>query len=150
MAWVLHKTNSIFTGIFYVLYPLLLLGLFCAESDSLIKTLMIPSAGFLLVSGLRLLVNRPRPYERFGLSPVIQKDTKGRSFPSRHVFSAAIIAAAFFVQQEPWLIGTGAALFVCALVLGALRVIAGVHYVSDVAAALVCAGIGLATFYIWP
>lgn len=150
MAWVLHKTNSIFTGIFYVLYPLLLLWLFRTESSSFIKTLLIPSAGFLLVSGLRILADRPRPYERFGLAPVIPKDTKGRSFPSRHVFSAAIIAAAFFVQQEPWLSSAGVLLFVCALLLGALRVIAGVHFVSDVAAALVCAGIGLASFYIWP
>lgn len=55
----------------------------------------------------------------------------------------------FFVQREPQLAAAGALLLAASLLLGVLRVISGVHYISDVAAALVCAGIGWASYGIW-
>ena len=55
-------------------------------------SIIVPLVGFVAVSVFRYIVNRPRPYEKFDMPPVIPKDTHGRSFPSRHVFSAFIIA----------------------------------------------------------
>lgn len=55
-------------------------------------SIIAPLVGFIAVSVFRYIVNRPRPYEKFDMPPVIPKDTHGRSFPSRHVFSAFIIA----------------------------------------------------------
>ena len=149
LAQSLHTINRILTGIVFFAYPSLLLFLFWRGADSLGPSIAVPLSGFLLVSALRKVINRPRPYEAFGLAPVIPKDTRGRSFPSRHVFSAAVIAATFLAQGQAPFTAIGGALFLFALLLGAVRVLAGVHYISDVAAALACAGIGLASYGIW-
>lgn len=149
LAQSLHMGNQILTAAVFLSYPALLFYLFWSGRDTLFPSVFVPAGGFLLVSAFRLLCNRKRPYERFALAPVIPKDTKGKSFPSRHVFSAAIIAVTFLVQKEQLLTTAGVLLFADALLLGALRVISGVHYISDVAAALVCAGIGWASYGIW-
>lgn len=137
------------TGIVFVSYFALLAYLLAGRSRMLFPSVAVPTVGFVLVSALRIVCGRMRPYERFGLPPVIPKKTKGKSFPSRHVFSAAIIAATFLVQSEPFLAVAGIVLALLALLLGVLRVVSGVHYISDVAAALVCAGIGWASYGIW-
>lgn len=149
LAQSVHRANQILTGLVFLAYPLLLIYLFWEHRRMRVLSVLVPLSGFLAVSAVRRLINRPRPYERFGLPPVIPKDTRGKSFPSRHVFSAAVIAATFLVQGEAFLTGAGVGLMITALALGAIRVLSGVHYVSDVLAALVCAGIGWASYYIW-
>lgn len=149
LAQSLHMGNQLLTGLVFVSYFALLFYLLINRSGMLFPSAAVPAGGFFAVSALRVLCNRRRPYEKFGLAPVIPKETKGRSFPSRHVFSAAMIAVTFLVQNEPLLAQTGAVLMILALILGVLRVISGVHYISDVAAALVCAGIGWASYGIW-
>lgn len=126
----------------FAAYPLLLLYLAAEREKTLYLSVIVPLDGFLIVSVFRYLFNRQRPYERYDFKPAIPKDTKGKSFPSRHVFSAAVIAVTFLVQRNPILVGLGAGLIVAALIIGVIRVIAGVHYVSDVLAAWACAGIG--------
>ena len=68
------------------------------------------------------------------MEPVIQKDTKGKSFPSRHVFSATMIAMTYLLLS-PWA-PLGWFLLVIAVCLGAVRVIGGIHYISDVVAGI--------------
>ncbi len=132
-AQSLHIANIILTGIVFVAYPILLIGLFGTRSDYLLRSILVPLDGFIVVSVFRYLVNRRRPYETFDLPPVIPKETSGKSFPSRHVFSAAIIAFTFLaIPQVMWI---GIVLFVCAVLLAVIRVISGVHYISDVIAA---------------
>ena len=46
----------------------------------------------MVVSVSRKIINEPRPYEKYGVPPVLDKDTSGKSFPSRHVFSVFVIA----------------------------------------------------------
>lgn len=54
--------------------------------------LLIYSAiGFILLTIIRDKLNKPRPYEVMNITPVINKNTKGHSFPSRHVFSCILI-----------------------------------------------------------
>ena len=93
----------------------------------------------------RYLINRKRPYEKFDVPPVIPKDTKGKSFPSRHVFSATVIAMTFLFMS-PWM-WLGVALLFVALLEGVVRVVSGVHYISDVIAGMVV-GILAALFYL--
>ena len=74
---------------------------------------------------------------------VIPKDTKGHSWPSRHVFSATIIALVFFPVNMP----IGIAMIVCATGIAVIRVISGVHSISDVVAAAVCALLSSGYFF---
>lgn len=75
-----------------MLYPLFLLSLLVERHPLLWRAILIPAISFAAVSIFRRIVNVPRPYEKFGLAPVLAKDTHGKSFPSRHVFSIYIIA----------------------------------------------------------
>lgn len=114
----------------YVMYPLLLILQILQGNTQWIRTLATAGIPFIAVSIFRKLWNRPRPYEVFHCQPLIPKEKKGQSFPSRHVFSAFVIAMCwlFFVPF------VGIVLLVLAAVLAMLRVIGGVHFVSDVVA----------------
>ncbi|MBO5657587.1 MAG: phosphatase PAP2 family protein [Agathobacter sp.] len=136
LAKGLHKINSIATGLMYVIAPCLMLYTIFTHGEWL-KAILIPGISFVAVSLFRKWVNRPRPYEAFDLPPVIAKDTKGKSFPSRHVFSAFIIAqTAFFVLPWMWV---AVVLLIISTLIGCVRVLSGVHYVSDVVAGAVIA-----------
>jgi membrane-associated phospholipid phosphatase len=114
----------------YLVYPLLLIHLFINKPDKLPIFILIPGLSFVLVSFGRHLLNAPRPYETWNITPLIPKDTKGHSFPSRHVFSASIISMAV-LRLNPIL---GILFLVLSLVIAICRVIGGVHYPHDVAA----------------
>ncbi|MCI7108244.1 MAG: phosphatase PAP2 family protein [Lachnospiraceae bacterium] len=137
LAKSLHISNCIITGLIFVSYPLLLIWMFLEKDEELLRSILVPLDGFILVSVLRYMVNRPRPYEKFGIPSVIPKNTKGKSFPSRHVFSAAVIALTFLMQPECLVAGIGL-LFLTAAI-SVIRVVSGVHFISDVLAALIAA-----------
>ena len=126
----LQVVNSLLTKIMYLIYPLMLIYLFCAQSNRLLAFILIPALSFVLVSVVRKLLNAPRPYEAWQINPLIKKDTKGQSMPSRHVFSATIISMAV-LRLNPIL---GILFLVLSLVIAICRVIGGVHYPHDVAA----------------
>lgn len=92
--------------------------------------MLIIGGGFFLLSLGRSLYNRPRPYQTWAIQPLIKKDSLGESFPSRHVFSATVIAM-LALMLNPWL---GGAMLFLAGALAFLRVLGGVHYPSDVLA----------------
>lgn len=129
-AGVLHTVNKILTAIVFASYPCLLAVLFFRKDGRVLEAAGVPLAGFIVVSVIRILVNRPRPYEKFQIPPVIPKDTMGHSWPSRHVFSAAVIAFTFF----PFSVEAGTVLLIAAAALAVIRVLSGVHYISDVLA----------------
>lgn len=141
MAKGLHIANKVCTGVMYLAYPLLLVYLFfndnSGEAYVFWKTLFVPAVSFVLLTVVRAAINRPRPYETFEVAPVIPKDTKGNSFPSRHVFSATMIAMTF-VFQSPWM-GLGVAFLIVSMLLAIVRVVSGVHYISDVVAGIAVA-----------
>ena len=121
----------------YVLYPLFLLFLaFVKKDDYFIRSAAVCAGGFLAVSFLRRRINAERPYEKFGFTPLIKKETKGCSFPSRHTFSAAIIAVNIGVYNPPLGIIVG----VAAIIIAFLRVVLGVHFVKDTLFGLICGG----------
>ncbi len=144
MAKGIHIANKLCTGIMYVAYPVLILYLFMQKDEVVLRAILVPAISFVLLSVSRYFINRKRPYEAFEIPPVISKDTKGKSFPSRHVFSATMIAMTF-LMTSPWA-WIGLMFLVVSCLLAVVRVVSGVHYISDVLAgiivAVVAAGIG--------
>lgn len=136
----LHIMNKILTAIVFLSYPALLVWLyFRYPEDLLLRAILVPLDGFIAVTVFRYVVNRKRPYETFGIPPVIPKETSGQSFPSRHVFSAAIIAFTFLAI--PGMQVVGGSLVVCMVAIAIIRVVSGVHYISDVVAAVLIAAL---------
>lgn len=141
----LHIINRICMLIMYVSYPSLLIFLYIKKEETLTEVFLIPAISFVLLSVGRYFINRKRPYEAFDVPPVIPKKTKGKSFPSRHVFSATIIAMTYFMMS-PWA-WLGIILMVVALVEALVRVLSGVHYISDVIAGM-AVGVLASLFYL--
>ncbi len=124
------NVNRILTSLVFFIYPLYLIVLFIEKDVWLWRALIVPAVSFILLTIVRRMINAPRPYERFGIPPVIDKDTKGKSFPSRHVFSVFIIAMTIFYAHP----GPGIILGGIGILLGITRVRAGVHEPRDVIA----------------
>ena len=146
LAKGLHIMNKICTTVMYLAYPVLLVYLLfytqitgrISSYYSVRKAFFVPAVSFVILTLVRAWINRPRPYETFEIPPVIKKDTRGNSFPSRHVFSAGIIAMTFLLMSPWWWIGL---LFLgVSIVLAVVRVVSGVHYISDVVAGF-CAAV---------
>ena len=87
-------------------------------------------AGYLLVSAAREVLDAPRPYEIYDFFEILPKKKKGKSFPSRHAYSAFVITTISFA------VGTliGIALTVLALIMCVCRALVGIHFVRDLVA----------------
>lgn len=131
----LRTTNKVLTGIGYAAYPALLVYVAIMRPSLLPACIIVPAASFLIITGLRALVNTERPYEKGDAPNLLDKQTKGRSFPSRHVASMFIIASSWLLVCEP----VGIILCISGLAMGAIRVKGGAHYARDVVAGAVFA-----------
>lgn len=132
-CFLLRAGGRAATGVMYAAYPSLLVLLFLSgDLRRLAWNILIPAVSFALLTAVRARINRPRPYEAWTIDPLIHKDTRGNSMPSRHVFSSAVIAMAWLAFRPP------AGIFLLAVTAAAalIRVLGGVHYPSDVAAGL--------------
>lgn len=140
---VICTCNDICTKVVYVSFCLFILWLVLNRDERVIRVLCTTAISFLLVSIFRKLFDRQRPYEKFGELPVIPKDKRGNSFPSRHVFSAFVIAMAFLYVQPV----LGIIFFLVSFAIAVFRVIGGVHYPSDVivgaVAGILCGFVGI-------
>ena len=128
-------TNKLLTAIGYATYPLMLLYMFFKAPEKLVAAILIPGTGFVLLTLVRKAINRPRPYEALDINPIIKKDTKGNSMPSRHVFSMTEIAMTAFLLSP----AVGGVLLFFSFTLAFIRVVGGVHYPTDVAAGIISA-----------
>lgn len=137
--------NKILTGFVYLVYPSFLLLLFWQKDAFLLRAVLVPAISFVGVSLFRKWYNAPRPYEKFDIPPVIAKDTKGKSFPSRHVFSVFVIAVTIFCRYPV----IGLVLGLVGIGLALIRVLGGVHEPRDVmAGALIGILCGVLGYYI--
>lgn len=125
---LLNISNKLITIIVYLIYPLILIMLIMNKDRRFWKVLLIPAICFVVVSLFRSYVNLPRPYEILNINPLISKDTKGKSFPSRHVSSIFIIAMTLYYISIP----VGIVLMFMGVILAAIRVVGGVHFPKDV------------------
>ena len=107
---------------------------FCPERA--LPVIGVPAAVFVLCTVLRAAINRPRPYDALGFRPLLPfKPGKGKSMPSRHAASAVVIACALMYVWPPLgLLSVPLAAFICLS-----RVLSGMHYPSDVLAAIALA-----------
>lgn len=130
---VVRALNIVNRGIvivFYVAYALLLGWACVSDPWRLVPLVGVTAVGFVAVSFFRRRFNAPRPYECCAIAPLIARDGAGKSFPSRHTFSAFAIAASWFAASVP----VAVVLLVAAGVLAVCRVLGGVHFPCDVVA----------------
>lgn len=129
----------------YALYPALLVWLgwqWACEAGmtgatatwpvEVARAIVVPGAGFALVSALRRAIAEPRPYEVCDIGQLIEKDTRGKSFPSRHTYSIAVIGMCWLRYSAL----IGAIILACSALMAWARVLGGVHYPRDVACGL--------------
>ena len=134
----LNIVNHGIVVVFYAAYALLL-GWACVSDPWKLAPLVgVTAVGFAAVSFFRRRFNAPRPYECCAIAALSARDGAGKSFPSRHAFSAFAIAASWFAASAP----VAVVLLVAAVVLAICRVLGGVHFPRDV---VVGALIGSAT-----
>lgn len=100
---------------------------------SLIKVVLICFIPFVIVTAVRRMIDAPRPYELYGFYENKPKGKNGKSFPSRHVYSAAVISTLLLFECLP--LGISAA--VLSVMLAVFRVLLGIHFVRDT----VCGGV---------
>ena len=129
LVWYNHIVTALIAGCY--------LGL-CAAlailSDARFwRMLSVPATALVFVTLLRAAINRKRPYEALAIDPLIKKNKKGHSFPSRHIFCAFAISVAFFYMHPAAGIVSG----ILSIGLAISRVIAGIHFPSDVIAGAV-------------
>lgn len=123
--------GKVFTYLTGCIYFLAIAGQFLKrEWSGALALLLVPAVSFVLVSLFRKVYNAKRPYEIYGFKPLIEKDTKGKSFPSRHVFSIFVIGSSL-LWIYPY---SGMLVCVMGVALAIIRVVSGVHFPKDVVA----------------
>ena len=142
---ILRRIGKILTGTFYLAYTGLCIWLLLTDRKKLKRVLAVPIACYTSGSLIRWAINAPRPAD---LMPETKREggkRGGKSFPSRHCFSASVIASAF-----AWIdLRAGAAAAVAALAMASQRVLEGEHFIRDVLAGLLYGAVfGWAGFFL--
>ena len=121
-------------SVFYVagvfLYGLAVL-VYSGQNLFALNLLLVTAIPFLVVSLMRVLIDSPRPYEFFDI-PELEEMRKcrkrGKSFPSRHVFSAFLIGTLWLYFNTLY----GIVAIILGLFIAIERVILGIHFPRDV------------------
>lgn len=131
--------------VLFIGYPVLIVYVFFSNPADLFKIILVPLGVFLLVTALRKIINEQRPYEKYNTSSLFGKTTTGQSMPSRHTASAFIISfAIFFINVE-----LGIAALSVSFLISLSRILAGVHFIRDVLAAMLLSiTVGVLFFFI--
>lgn len=111
-----------------VVPALLIIKGFTGIDIDFFRMIYVPLFVLILTTVLRKIIKKPRPYEVYDTEPVIKRDGKGESMPSRHTSSAFIIAMAAIPVSLPLFI----VLTATAVIIALTRIFAGVHFISDV------------------
>ena len=139
----LRIANTALTAVFIAAYAALWIYGLIVKLDpyELLQIFFVPLFALLVVSVLRLAVDRERPYSAKGAGIVPLSSRKGRendSFPSRHLACAAVISMTFL----PYLPVAGGFMLAGSILLGYARFALGLHYPSDllagIAVGLIC------------
>lgn len=142
---LIRRLDRMLKLMLYLLYPALLLWLLYRKDVRVLPVFLIPAISFVLLSLLRHLINRPRPYVQWSeMEPLIRRNKTGDSMPSRHVFSCVVIAMAwlYVVPVVGWI------LIIVGVLIAFIRVAAGVHYPSDVIVGYLCGLLAGLLFFI--
>ena len=134
---LLRTFNRFMTVVMPIVYLTLLATAYLQEGlgKPVLMYVFIPVSGFVILSFLRKKINAPRPYEVWEIVPLLDRDSPGKSMPSRHVFSATIISMACLHAS----LTMGMICLTLSAFLGLVRVLGGVHYPKDVVVGYICA-----------
>lgn len=125
----LSLIGKICVGLNVVFFALVLAILALGDEwwDSVIVA-QVAAIGYLTVTLLRKLLDRPRPYEVYDFYIEKPKEKHGQSFPSRHCYSAFVITTLAWLVSPLVTLG----LFVLGGLICVTRVLCGIHFVRDV------------------
>lgn len=129
---VLKLCYNFLPFIMFVSYGILIVFMFFSDIKIFARITLSPLTVFAIVTFFRKIFNSPRPYEKFATTSVFGKNKKGESMPSRHTACAFIIAMAFMYVSIP----LGIAYLIISTLIMISRVLAGVHFISDVIAGM--------------
>lgn len=105
------------------------------------------AGAFVVTYGMKYLVDRQRPYDRYPDRVHAYSHESSPSFPSGHTATAFALATSLSVRYPKWYVIAPSALWACSV--GVSRMNEGVHYPSDVlAGAAIGAGCAVANIYI--
>ena len=125
---IVRKLNLFSTSVVYIIYILVVAFMIITKECDVIRIVAVTAVSFIGVSYFRKKFDTPRPYTVYNYEPIIKKEKEGNSFPSRHVFSAFVIATTFIYAN----LELGICLFAISCLIAVLRVIGGVHFPKDV------------------
>lgn len=141
--WMLKAAYKGLPCIYILIYALTVEYQIFWGKAKVLPIIVLPFTLFVMLSLLRHLLNFSRPYEgQYAITPLIEKSTKGHSFPSRHVSAASIIAVTLWYISVP----LGIAMALLSAAVAATRLLAGVHYPRDIVGGFVL-GYGLSVFF---
>lgn len=145
LAW--DKTmNTVSNSVFPIMLatPISLIGVGYAQNNQTIlrdgfKSAISIGLNAALTSGLKLAVNRKRPFVKYP-NDIIQRTNVGKySFPSGHTSNAFAAATALTLSSKKWYVAVPSYAYAC--LVGYSRMRLGVHFPSDVLGGMVI-GIG--------
>ena len=117
----------------------ILFTLFIKNSDRITNWFYLlfikPFVVLLITVLLRILIDRPRPIQKYDLKPIDDKKRIGHSFPSIHT-SLAISIALTVIARGP---NMGLLLSALAITITCTRLLTGVHYLTDILASILIA-----------
>ena len=126
---IISHASALICAFFYI--AVLAYFLFYTKEPMLaLKILLSAMIPYIIVTVMRRLIKAPRPYELYDFYKAPPKNKQGQSFPSRHVFSAFVIAMLSCIVST-WLSLALLALGIC---LAVSRVLLGIHFIRDVVA----------------
>ncbi len=143
---ILYKGLPTVTMVEYVVLVIFEIFQGKGKMEEIIRVIIVPLITFGICTTARKVVNEKRPYEAMNITPLIKKDKKGQSFPSRHVLSATIIAmASMYVNVR-----LGIIMMLISVAIAVIRPVAGVHYIRDVIGGLIIGIVcGVMGFYVF-
>lgn len=101
----------------------------------------------ILTYGLKYIVDRERPYDKYPDKIFPSSHESSSSFPSNHTASAFALATSLSIRYPKWYVIAPSAVWACSV--GYARMNEGVHYPSDViTGALIGSGCAVANIYI--
>lgn len=116
------------TALVYITYPVFLVWAYFFAPERVMVSVLVPFISFIGVTVFRNVKNAKRPYEVFGFTPLLIKKSGGKSFPSRHTFSAFVIAVSLLATNQL----LGACLLILGVIIAFSRVVLGLHFIKDV------------------
>ena len=123
----IRVSDAVLTVSVYISFVAIVMYEFSSGVRGAICTVVVCAIPFLVLSFFRRMLNFPRPYEVYGFSPLIDRKTVGKSFPSRHAFSSTVIACIAFKIS----VAMGVCLAVVSLLICVVRYVSGLHFLRD-------------------